>query len=193
MPARAMLLALSILLSAPVAALAGNGTDGAALEAMRAGGVVLLIRHEVTESGIGDPPEFTLGKCETQRNLSASGRERARRLGVRLGELGVRVDQVRSSRWCRCVDTAELAFGEQVEVRQWPPLDSFFGGQGDRNTQTREALAGLSELPRDGVWVWVTHQVNISALSGEYTAMGEAIVARPRDDGSLQVVGRWQP
>ncbi|MBA4742226.1 MAG: histidine phosphatase family protein [Azoarcus sp.] len=193
MCARALLIALSFLLLAPSSALAESDPDGAALEAMRAGGVVLLIRHEVTESGIGDPPEFTLGKCETQRNLSASGRERSRRLGARLAELGVRVDEVRSSRWCRCVDTAELAFGEHLEVREWPPLDSFFGGQGDRDSQTREALAGLSELPRDRVWVWVTHQVNISALSGEYTAMGEAIVARPRDDGSLQVVGRWQP
>ncbi|AUN93856.1 histidine phosphatase family protein [Pseudazoarcus pumilus] len=193
MPVRALLIALSILLLAPVGALAESDPDDLALEAMRAGGVVVLIRHEVTESGIGDPPEFTLGKCETQRNLSASGRERARRLGARLAELGVRVDEVRSSRWCRCVDTAELAFGERLEVQAWPPLDSFFGGQGDRATQTRAALANLSDLPRDGVWVWVTHQVNISALSGEFTAMGEAIVARPRDDGSLQVVGRWQP
>lgn len=193
MTARALLLALSIFLLVPSGgALAEGASDDAVLEAMRAGGVILLIRHEVTESGIGDPPEFTLEKCETQRNLSASGRERSRRLGERLAELGVRVDQVRSSQWCRCVDTAELAFGQTHEVSTWPVLNSLFADRGGRERQTREAHARAAELPPGENWVWVTHQFNINAFTGEYTAMGDTVVARPRD-GGLEVVGKWRP
>lgn len=165
--------------------------DSAVVEAMRAGGVVILLRHATTESGIGDPPGFTLADCSSQRNLSAAGREEARRFGERLRALGVVVDEVRSSHWCRCVDTARLAFPD-IETVRWQPLDSFFGGQGSRDRQTRDALAGLAQWGGDQNQLWVTHQVNISALTGEYMAMGEAVVARPHD-GRLEVIGRWRP
>lgn len=170
---------------------AAHADEAQVLEAMRAGGVVILLRHATTEPGIGDPPEFTLGNCATQRNLSIAGRDESRRFGEALRAVGVSVAAVRSSRWCRSLDTARLAYPE-VEVQSWQPLDSFFGGQGNRQRQTADARAALADWPKGRNELWVTHQVNVSALTGFYLMMGEAVVARVRG-GELEVVGRWRP
>lgn len=162
------------------------------LAAMRAGGNVLLIRHAATERGVGDPPGFRVEDCATQRNLSNEGRRQAVRLGEALREARVPIAEVRSSRWCRCLETARLAFDPQVPVRPWPPIDSFFSRREGAVAQTWAAQAALDGLPPNSNWVWVTHQVNITALTGSGAAPGEVIVARPAD-GGLKVIGRWQP
>lgn len=155
---------------------------------LREGGYVVLMRHAQTEPGVGDPPGFKLDTCSTQRNLSAEGREQARRTGAAFEREGVRLDEVRSSAWCRCADTAQLAFGRHTV---WAPINSFFGGQGEREAQTRQVLAAVRGVRPPGNWMLVTHQVNISALTGEFLAMGEVFVTRPTPDGSrLQVLAR---
>lgn len=183
---------LTALLAAPPALAQAPAESASIEERMRAGGVVILMRHARTDPGIGDPPGFTLADCASQRNLSAAGRDEARRFGQRLRELQIPVTQVRTSQWCRCVDTAELAFGEQLGVEHWQPLDSFFAGQGSSEQQTRDALAALQHVPAEQTWLWVTHQVNITALTGEVPPMGEAVVVRAREDG-LEIIGRWRP
>ena len=80
---------------------------------------------------------------------------------------------VRSSAWCRCLDTATLAFGS---VQRWPALDSFFADAGTREAQTAQVRAALAALRPGGFEVWVTHLGNISALSGEGVGMGEALL-----------------
>lgn len=164
----------------------------ALLNAMREGGVVLLIRHSDTESGIGDPPGFSLRDCATQRNLSASGREQSRRIGDKLRAAGVKVSEVRSSEWCRCLDTAKLAFGGEHEVKPWPVLNSLFADSAGRAEQVRAALAEAALLPAGANLAWVTHQFNINAFTGAHTSMGEVVVARPRE-GGLEVLGKWRP
>ena len=155
---------------------------------LRQGGNVLLMRHAQTEPGTGDPPNFTLGDCGTQRNLSDAGREQAQRVGAAFQRERVRPDEVRSSAWCRCVDTAELAFGRHTV---WSPINSFFE-QGDRGQQTREVLQAVQTLKAPRNLVLVTHQVNISALTGAFTAMGELLLTRPGQvtDGRLRVLAR---
>lgn len=155
---------------------------------LRQGRCVVLMRHEQTVSGIGDPPDFRLGDCSTQRNLSPLGRERSRALGRAFAHSKVRPDRVLSSAWCRCTDTAQLAFGA---YQLWDPLNSFFG-QGDGTPQLRAALRQIQEQPPQGCEVWVTHQVNITGLTGQVPAMGELLacdaVVR---DGRLPLVARW--
>lgn len=163
--------------------------DAEAAALLREGGNVVLIRHATTVSGVGDPPGFRIDECATQRNLSDSGRDEARRLGVALRETGARFSQVRSSAWCRCVDTARLAF--DVAPTVWQPLNSFFAGQGDGSVQTRAALAEARSVPAGENWVWVTHQVNISALTSVFPAMGEILITRP-DAAGLKVLARWR-
>jgi phosphohistidine phosphatase SixA len=147
---------------------------------------VLVIRHAATEPGVGDPPGYVLGRCETQRNLSAEGRVQARTWGQRLGTIGWRPEFVWSSRWCRCLDTAALiAQGVgHPPVRPWTALDSFFDTREREPAQTallRERLRSPG-LPRQ---LWVTHQVNISALTGSAVAMGQALWLELRADGTL--------
>ena len=156
---------------------------------LREGGCAVLMRHARTEPGVGDPPGFTLGQCRTQRNLSAEGREQSRRVGQVFQREGITFDAVRSSAWCRCTDTAQLAFG-RAEV--WPALNSFFQGQGDDAAQTRAVLQALATLRAPANWMLVTHQVNISALTGEFPAMGELFLVRPAPspDGRLRVLAR---
>ena len=154
---------------------------------LREGGVAVLIRHAQTEPGLGDPAGFRIDQCQTQRQLSAQGRAQAARLGEAFRQAGVRVDEVRSSAWCRCIDTARLAFGQATV---WPALNSFFRDSGG-DAQTAEALRALQGLQRPRNWALVTHQVNITALTGEVPSMGEVLLARPRADGrGLQVLAR---
>lgn len=156
---------------------------------LRQGGCVVLMRHAQTEPGIGDPPGFTIGRCETQRNLSAAGRAQAARVGEAFRREDIGIAAVRSSAWCRCTDTARLAFGRYTV---WPAVNSFFQGQGDSNAQTREVLQTVADLRAPVNWVLVTHQVNISALTGEHPAMGELFLTRhdPAAPGRLRLLAR---
>jgi broad specificity phosphatase PhoE len=180
----------------PGAALANTG-EREFWRRAQAGGCVMLMRHAATEPGIGDPPEFRLGDCSTQRNLSAEGRAFSVELGRRMAAQGVRLDAVLSSAWCRCVDTARWAFDAHPQLNAraevWPALNSFFQGQGDESTQTAAVLARLrTTSPRNTLLV--THQVNISALTGQGTAMGEVLLCRwPTQAQRLQVLASLRP
>jgi broad specificity phosphatase PhoE len=145
----------------------------------RGGSNIFLMRHAQTVSGIGDPPGFRLDDCSTQRNLSAAGMAESQRLGERFVQQKVQLHEVQSSAWCRCTDTARLAFDPHYPAHQvWAPLNSFFQGQGSGPVQTRQALARARQLPPGHNWMWVTHQVNISALAGRSTSMGEVLLCR---------------
>ena len=156
---------------------------------LRQGGCVVLMRHAQTEPGVGDPPGFTLGRCETQRNLNAAGRAQAGRVGEAFRREDIAIAAVRSSAWCRCTDTARLAFGRYTV---WPAINSFFQGQGDSGQQTREVLETVAALRAPVNWVLVTHQVNITALTGEHPAMGELFLTRadPAAPGRLKLLAR---
>jgi broad specificity phosphatase PhoE len=157
--------------------------------ARNAGGPVLLLRHAQTDPGIGDPPGFVLERCSTQRNLSVDGRAQARALGARLASLGLRPAAIRSSRWCRCLHTAdELAQGlgaGAATPAPWPALDSFFDQREREPAQTRLLHERLASLRGPGFEVWVSHQVNISAFVAASTAMGQAVWVGRRADGSV--------
>ena len=151
----------------------GRSDLGLLAREWRREGGVLLIRHAATEPGLGDPPEFVLGQCRTQRNLSEEGRQASRQLGLSFRQLGIQPDVVRSSQWCRCQDTARLAFGQ---FEDWPALNSTFAGQGDAAAQQVAMRQRLQNLPAGRMEVWVTHQVNMTALTGAYPAMGEGFL-----------------
>ncbi len=136
-------------------------------------GGVLMIRHAATVSGIGDPPGFALGQCATQRNLSEQGRQASLRLGAWVRAQKLQPDAVLSSQWCRCQDTARLAFGA---FEDWSPLNSTFAGQGDAAAQLRAMRARLQKLPAGRREVWVTHQVIMTALTAAYPGLGEGFL-----------------
>jgi phosphohistidine phosphatase SixA len=140
---------------------------------LRAGACVFLLRHAETEAGIGDPTNFQLGDCSTQRNLSVTGREQSRRIGQWLKNNQLQPRAVQSSAWCRCRDTAELAFGPYAVLTA---LNSTFNNDRPPEPLTQILRAQLKAVPPGEFVAWVTHQVNITALTGEFTAMGEALI-----------------
>ena len=153
-------------------------------------GAVILFRH-ATAPGVGDPDNFRLGDCNTQRNLDADGRQQAKEIGQRLRIDGVKVRKVLSSQWCRTLETAQLAF-PGVAPTQSPAFNSFFG-QPERNSpQTAAAMTTLKQWKGPGVMVVVTHQVNITALTGVVPRPGEGVVVK-MDGTTLQVLGRLVP
>jgi broad specificity phosphatase PhoE len=162
--------------------------DTALWSALRSGGNVLLMRHAATNPGVGDPPQFRLDDCGTQRNLSTTGQAQAERVGKLFAKHNVVINTVLSSRWCRCLDTARLAFGK---VTPYPALDSFFGERSDQaDAQTSAARARIQAFSGPGNLMMVTHQVNITALTGQYPAEGEIFVVRADAHGALQWIGR---
>ena len=166
------LLAVSAWQVAPPWATGDTGNNVAGL--LRAGGCVVLLRHAATVPGVGDPPEFKLDDCRTQRNLSDAGQQDARRIGAwfRNSKLS-QPRAVLTSAWCRCKDTADLAFGKYAV---WPALNSTFSDRALQPEQSQLLRQALARIPDRQFEVWVTHQVNISALTGEGPAMGEAFV-----------------
>lgn len=180
-----LLVAVALALATPDAA----GADDALWDLLRAGGQVVVMRHASTDRSIGDPPNFRLDDCSTQRNLSDAGREEARRVGAAFRARGIPIGRVLSSQWCRCLETARLAFGEP---EPWPALNSAFRNRELEPALTRAVRALIAERPEKGNLVLVTHQFNIGALTGVYPAEGEFLVLTPLANGEFRVAGRMK-
>lgn len=154
--------------------------------ALRSGEAIALLRHAAAP-GYGDPPGFRLGDCSTQRNLSQEGRAQSRAIGDLFRANGISTAAVYSSQWCRCLDTARLlGIGEVVPLEL---LNSFFGDSSAGEKRTAALLAWLRGQRFGGPAVLVTHQVNITGLTGEVPDSGEMIIARIHQADPVQVIG----
>jgi broad specificity phosphatase PhoE len=152
------------------------------------GGQVILIRHAITTPGVGDPPGFRLEDCATQRNLTDAGRAHARRVGEAVRARRVPVERVLSSPWCRCLETARLAFGGS---EAWTPLSNLYGRAENRADQVRQMQTRVSQRPAGGNLVLVSHGSTISALTGINPDTAEMVIVTPRGgEGRFAVAGR---
>ena len=183
-------LVVAFLVVASLAAPRGASADEALWELLSAGGQVVVMRHAATDRSIGDPPDFRMDDCSTQRNLSAEGRLQARRLAAAFVARGIPIGRVLSSQWCRCLETARLAFGS---AEPWPALNSFWRNRELEAERSREVRARAAERPDRGNLILVTHQLNIGALTGVYPVEGEFVVLTPLGNGGLRVAGRLTP
>jgi phosphohistidine phosphatase SixA len=155
---------------------------------LRKGGYVLLIRH-ADAPGTFDPPGFQLGVCSTQRNLSEEGRAQSKRLGELIRSNNVPIAQVFSSEWCRCIDTATLAFGA-ANVKTWSAISSPRGGDEKQAISNVEAVRQrIAQASLKTNMALVTHMFNIQDITGGGAAQGEIVVLRAQDK-QLRVVGR---
>ncbi|WP_334189817.1 histidine phosphatase family protein [Noviherbaspirillum sp.] len=172
--------------AAPVLHAAGDD----AWASLKSGGRVVFIRHAVTDPGVGDPDGFVVGDCSTQRNLSSQGKADAKAIGDAFRSRGIPVSEVLTSRWCRCVDTAMLAFGRATPATM---IDSMFNDREKSDeAKVREVSAYAAKFGKranTGNLVLVTHAVNIQALTGISPATGE-IVVTTFDAGKFKPVGR---
>lgn len=179
-------LALPTLCGPPAYAQAGTSD---VWEALRTPGAVVMFRHALAPGG-GDPPGFVAGRCQTQRNLSVEGRQQAQRIGITLRQQRVDVVAVWHSEWCRTRDTARVAFPAlpKEAMRAAPAFNSFFGKPESEPTQTASARKLLTGWRGVGALVVVTHQVNITALTGVVPQSGEGVVLL-NENGQLIVKG----
>jgi broad specificity phosphatase PhoE len=149
---------------------------------LEAGGQVILIRHTITTPGAGDPPGMRLDDCGTQRNLTEEGRAHARRIGEEFRRRKIPVERVLSSPWCRCLETARLAFAK-AEVST--ALNNLYGRYGNRERQIEE-MKKLISAKRKGNVILVSHGSTILALTGVSPGTGGMVVVSA--DG--KVLGR---
>jgi phosphohistidine phosphatase SixA len=159
------------------------------VEALRAGGHVVYLRHADTEFWHRDAASVVLEDCATQRNLSATGREQARAIGVGLARLLVPVGEVRSSPYCRCAETARLAFDRVLLDADLTTLDDADAAQRAAREAALRRLLGTLPAPGTNT-VLVSHIDNFAAVGGTTLGEGEAAVLKPLPDGGFQLVAR---
>ena len=154
-------------------------------QALNSPNYILLMRHAVAP-GVGDPPNYSLDRCEGQRLLSDEGRAQATRIGDWLRQQGLRRAKVLSSVWCRCTETARLLNFGGVTVE--PSLASFFDEPHRAASQTaalQQLLAHALPAKGDSALVLVTHHVNIAAFTGENIDSGDMVLAHIGPQGQL--------
>ncbi len=151
-------------------------------------GYVLLLRHTLAP-GVGDPENFKLNDCSTQRNLSQVGREDAKSVGDWLKRRDIKITRVESSRWCRAKETAQLL--DIGRVRLNPNLDSLFDSQDPAKAiQTVRVKKQIVDWRnKSGLLVLVGHFINIGAVTGVGVGSGEGVLVKADSKGKITVVG----
>jgi broad specificity phosphatase PhoE len=184
---RRAVLARAVLVLVALAAAPPARADERVWSLVKGGGQVIFVRHAITTPGVGDPPNMRLSDCSTQRNLTDAGRSHARRVGEAVRARAIPVDRILSSPWCRCLETARLAFGPP---ETWAPLGNLFGRPENRAEQVQALQALASERRTGGNLVLVTHGSTIAALTGINPDPAEMLVVTPQGTGRFVVAGR---
>ena len=151
------------------------------------GDKIILLRHSLAPGG-GDPPGFKIDDCKTQRNLNRKGINQSKKIGKLFKENKVSVDQVLSSQWCRCKDTAKYAFGNFKELTA---LNSTFQSPYNKNEpkQLKELYNFVKKWEGNGKnLVLVTHYSIITAVTNAVPSSGEIVIT----DKNFEVLGTIQ-
>ena len=153
------------------------------LAALEDGKKIVFIRHAIAP-GNGDPDDFDINDCSSQRNLSEKGRNQSKKIGDFFRINKIKIDTVLSSEWCRCKDTAKLAFGN---FKTFSALNSFYEARFAKNKseQIKELRNFINNWEDDSNLIIVTHFVVISALLNKGVSSGEMIIT----DKKLNILG----
>tara|TARA_B100000780_G_C21002581_1_gene401151 strand:+ start:8 stop:571 length:564 start_codon:yes stop_codon:yes gene_type:complete len=146
-------------------------------------GKLIFIRHAYAPGG-GDPNNFDINDCNTQRNLNYSGREQARNIGVFFKNNNIKIENIYSSEWCRCKETALIAFNK-FEKKKF--LNSFFSSKFTKNKdiQIRRLKKFIKDWDGDNNLIFVTHYVVINELLNYSSKSGEIVVS----DKKYNIIG----
>jgi len=148
------------------------------------GNKIILIRHSLAPGG-GDPVGFKIDDCKSQRNLNLKGINQSKKIGKLFKKNKIPIDQVLSSQWCRCKDTAKYAFGE---YKEFMALNSTFQSPYDRNEvrQLKELYSFVNKWNGKGKnLVLVTHYSIITAVTNSVPSSGEIVIT----DKNFKVIG----
>ena len=151
------------------------------------GDKIILIRHSLAPGG-GDPAGFKIDDCKTQRNLNRAGINQSKKIGKLFKQNKVPVDQVLSSQWCRCKDTAKYAFGN---FKEFTALNSTFQSPYDQNEakQLRNLYSFVKDWDSNGKnLVLVTHYSIITTVTNAVPSSGELVITNK----NFEVLGTIQ-
>ncbi len=150
---------------------------------LKDGGKLIFIRHAYAP-GSGDPNNFNLNDCSTQRNLSEEGREQAHNIGKFFLKNKIQIDKVLSSEWCRCKETAEIAF-KDFSTNSF--LNSFYSSKFSKNKdkQIKELNNYIKDFKGDKNLILITHYVLISEVFNFSPSSGEIVVS----DKKFNIIG----
>ena len=145
------------------------------LDNLKKGGNLIFIRHAYAPGG-GDPNNFNINDCSTQRNLSDSGRVQSEKIGKFFKENKIPISSVLSSEWCRCKETAQIAF-ENFETKNF--LNSFFSEKFSKNRKSQmiNLKKYVDNWDKEKNLVFVTHYVVISEALDYAPSSGEIVIA----------------
>ena len=154
-----------------------------AITALKEGGKLIFIRHAYAPGG-GDPNNFNITDCATQRNLDATGIDQAKRIGKFFRANQISIDLVLTSEWCRCKDTAKSAF---ESYKTFNALNSFFSSKfaKNRDKQIKDLKSFVESWNSKKNIVFITHYVVISEVLSTTVSSGTIIVA----DKNFKVIG----
>ena len=157
--------------------------DSEIINSLREGGKLIFIRHALAPGG-GDPENFSLNDCSTQRNLDSTGISQAKKIGKFFKDNNIKIDKVLSSEWCRTKDTAQNAF-EKYET--FNALNSFFSSKFAKNREKQmiDLRAFIKNWNNNENIVFITHYVVILETLNTTVNSGEIIVA----DKNYKVIG----
>ncbi len=174
---------LLIVLSIFTLILTNVKSDEIVIEQLKKGGNIVFIRHAIAPGG-GDPGNFRLDDCSTQRNLDSQGIEQSRKIGIFFNKNQIPIDNVLSSQWCRCKDTAKYAF---KNFETFDALNSFFSEKLRKNKdrQIKDLKKYISRWNGEGNLVLVTHYVVILEIINKAVSSGEIVIL----DKNLSFIG----
>ena len=148
-------------------------------------GYVLLIRHALAP-GFGDPQNFDLNDCSTQRNLDGEGREQAFRIGEKIKAARIKFSKIYSSQWCRCLETAKNMNLGEITVE--PGLNSFFQGIVPKDKTLDRLRKRLESVEaKQKLVLMITHKVTITAVTGITVSSGGAVAFNTKSGESREV------
>ena len=147
------------------------------------GGKLIFIRHAYAP-GNGDPDNFNLDDCSTQRNLNYQGRKQAKYIGEFFRKNKIKIDKVLSSEWCRCKETAKIAF-KDFSTNNF--LNSFYSSQYAKNKDQQIKLLNeyVKKFKSDKNLILITHYVLISEVLDYGPSSGEIVVS----DKNFNMIG----
>ena len=154
------------------------------LNSLKEGKKIIFIRHAIAP-GNGDPDNFNINDCTTQRNLSKNGIIQSKNIGIFFEKNEIKIDKVLSSEWCRCKDTAKIAF---KKFKTFNALNSFYDEKfaANESNQIEDLKKYIKKWDSDKNLVLVTHYVVISSILGIGSSSGEIIIS----DKNLNIIGR---
>ena len=161
-------------------------SDNLIIQNLKEGKKIIFIRHAIAP-GNGDPNNFDINDCKTQRNLNEEGRAQSEKIGGFFKINNIKIDKVLSSEWCRCKDTAEIAFGN---FETFNALNSFYDTKFYKNKskQIKDLKIFINNWESDSNLIIVTHYVVISSLLNRTTSSGEMIIT----DKKLNIFGNLE-